>query len=80
MGGEGALHCHCGCDSIAGASKGHEEGISLGVHLVPVPLLERGTVKLTVLLHHLGIALTHLLKQARGALDVREEQAHGSSR
>src|SRR6266702_3546182 len=40
MRGEGTLCCHCTPDGIGGARKSHEEGISLGVHLPTVPLLE----------------------------------------
>ena len=40
MGSQGTLHVHCCPDSIGGARKGHEEGITLRVHLVAVPLLK----------------------------------------
>ena len=43
MGGEGELDRHCCCNGIAGASKGHKEGIPLRVDLVAIELKERGT-------------------------------------
>src|SRR6266704_6922233 len=80
MRGEGTLCCHCRCYGIGGASKSHEEGISLGVHDVPVPPPECCAEELAVLLQQVGVALAHLLKQTGGPLHVGEEQSDGSHR
>src|SRR2546428_7174418 len=40
MGSKRTLHLHCRGHCIGGACKGHEEGIALGVHLVPVPAVK----------------------------------------
>src|SRR6266566_8558749 len=80
MRGEGTLCCHCRCYGIGGASKSHEEGISLGVHDVPVPPLECCAEELAVLLQQVGVALAQLLKQTSGPLHVGEEQRDGSPR
>src|SRR5207244_9361044 len=80
MRGEGTLCCHCTSRGIGGASKSHEEGISLGVHDVPVPPLECCAEELAVLLQQVGVALTQLLKQTSGPLHVGEEQRDGSPR
>src|SRR5438270_4414183 len=65
---------------MGGASKGHEEGISLGVHLVTVPPPECRAQEVAILLQQVGVALTHLLKQTSGPLHVGEEQRDGSHR
>src|SRR5438067_360066 len=62
MGGEGTLCGHCTPDGIGGASKSHEEGISLCVHDVPVPPLECCAEEVAVLRQQVGVALAHLLK------------------
>src|SRR6266700_2598774 len=80
MRGEGTLCCLCTSRGIGGASKSHEEGISLCVHDVPVPPPECGAEELAVLLQQVGVALTHLLKQTSGPLHVGEEQRDGSPR
>src|SRR5205807_2674353 len=63
MQGQAALHLHCCKDSIGGASEGHEEGISLCVHLVSTTRKECGTQQGSILLQHLGIALSQFLQQ-----------------
>src|SRR5215469_5087278 len=80
MGRQATLHLH-GCpDGVAGTREHHEEGISLGIHLVTMPALERGTQEPAAGRYHLGVALTHLLLQTRGAFHVGEEQGDGSGR
>src|SRR5215467_13625718 len=64
MGGEGTLCCHCTRDGIAGTSKRHEEGISLGIHDVTVPPPKCCAEELAVLFQELGVALAQPLKQA----------------
>src|SRR6266700_4972147 len=80
MRGEGTLCCLCTSRGIGGASKSHEEGISLCVHDVPVPPPECRAEELAVLLQQVGVALTQLLKQTSGPLHVGEEQRDGSPR
>src|SRR5437763_4974530 len=46
MGSQRTLHLHCRGHRIGGACKGHEEGIALGVHLVPIPALKACTQEL----------------------------------
>jgi hypothetical protein len=73
MGSEGTLDSHCRRDGIGGASKGEEEGIALRVDLVAVELKECGAQEVPTLVQEAGVALTQLLKQARGPLNVGEE-------
>src|SRR5438105_5078603 len=60
-----------GCrDRIAGASKGHEEGIPLRVDLMAAMLAECGTQEVSALAQQASIVLTQLLEQLRGSLDI----------
>ena len=67
-----------GPDGIGGACKGHEETISLCVHLMAIPLAASGMQELSILRQHEGVVVAQLLKQLRGPLDVGEEHRHGS--
>ena len=48
-------------NSIGGTSKGDEEGISLGVNLVTMVLLEYVAQQASAIGQHVGIAFTQLL-------------------
>src|SRR6266704_4951442 len=61
------LHLHCRAHRIGGACKGHEEGIALGVHLVPLPAVKGCTQELAALGEDAIIAVAYLLQQAGGA-------------
>jgi hypothetical protein len=52
----------------------------LCVNLMPVPLLENSTQQLPVLFQQIGVAVAQLLEQARGSLDISEEQRNRSRR
>src|SRR5215469_6634423 len=74
------LHLH-GCqDSIGRTRESHEEGITLGIHFVTMKAVEDSTQELAPCGNHLGVALPHLLLQARGAFDVGEEEGDSSTR
>src|SRR5260370_6044459 len=77
MGEEGPLASDRCRDGIGGARKGHEERIPLRVNLIAIELEERGTQEGPTSFQEAGVALTHLLKQARRALDIGAEQCHG---
>jgi hypothetical protein len=65
-------------DRIESTGKGHEESIPLCIDLVPVIGLEGCTQQVATLGQHTGIAITQLLEQMCGSLDVSEEQRHRS--
>src|SRR6266567_3427291 len=44
-------------NSLGGTSKHHEEGISLRIYFVAMPVLEHATQQVPALRQHLGIAL-----------------------
>jgi len=73
------LGCDCRGNGIAGAGKGGEEGIPLGIDLVAIEREERRAQQGLACFQYASIALTELLKQARGALDIREEQSDRSA-
>jgi len=56
----------------------HEESIALGIDFVAVPLLKCHAQQVPALFEHAGITLAQPLEQARGPLDVGEEQRHGA--
>src|SRR5712692_3848761 len=76
--GESPLDGHSCREGIGGASKGHEEGVSLRVDLVTVILVECCSQEASTLAEHLGVALAHLLEEGAGSLHVGEEQGHGA--
>jgi hypothetical protein len=80
MGEEHALGRNRRFDGIASAGKGHKEGVALGIHLVAVVLLKRGTQQVPALSEHIGVPLAQLLQEARRSLDIGEEQRDGSCR
>src|SRR6266571_233534 len=80
MGAEGTLTSDRCRDGIGGARKGHEERIPLRVDLVTMEFEERGTQEGAAHFQEASVALTHLLEQARRALDIGEEQGDGSHR
>jgi hypothetical protein len=65
MASERVLAIYGRCNGINGARKGHEEGITLRVHFMTVPLVESGTQELTALRQEISIALTQLLEEVR---------------
>src|SRR5205814_10659948 len=67
-------------NSIDGTGKGHEERISLSVDLVAVIGLEGRAQQAAALCQYTSVAITQLPEQARGPLDVGEEQCHRSRR
>src|SRR6266702_8087536 len=80
MESHGSLRIHCCRDGIGGASKGHKEGISLGIDLVAMVLMESCTQQASALGQHVGVALTQTLEQAGGPFDVSEEEGDCSPR
>ena len=80
MSSEGTLNIHRSRESIQSTSKCHEESVPLCVNLIPVPLLENSTQQLPVLFQQIGVAVAQLLEQARGSLDIGEEQRNRSRR
>jgi hypothetical protein len=68
-----------GSESIARTRKGYEEGITLGVNLVTVILMERCAQKEPARFQHVSVAFTCSLEQARRSFDVGEEQSDRSS-
>ena len=74
MSGECTLNCYRSRDSIYSTHKCHEESVPLRVNFVSIPLLASKTQHLAVLHQHTGVAVAQLLEQARGALDIGEEQ------
>src|SRR5260370_7249970 len=80
MGSKRKLQLHCRGHRIGGACKGHEEGIALGVHLVPAPAVKGCTQELAALGEDAIIALAYLLQEAGGAFDIGEEQGDRSRR
>ena len=63
--GKAALGDYSRRDSISSTGKGDEEGISLRVHFVAIPLLERGTQQLPACCEYALIAVTQLLEKLR---------------
>ena len=63
--GKAALSGYCRRDRISSAGKGDEEGISLGIHFVTMPLLESGAQQLPACCKYACILLTHLLEELR---------------
>ena len=60
---------------VDGAIEDHEERVALGALLAPTMSRERGAQQLTMALQHGAIGLaTELVEQARGPLDVREQE------
>src|SRR3989442_13506915 len=73
-----ALGVDRSCEGIGRTRKGHEEAISLRVHLVPVRLVACGAQEAAALSEDLWVALAQLLEQGGGPLHVAEEQGHGA--
>src|SRR5260370_8920592 len=80
MGSKRTLHLHCRGHRIGGACKGHEEGIALGVHVVPAPAVKGCTQELAALGEDAIIAVAYLLQEAGGAFDIGEKQGERSRR
>jgi hypothetical protein len=51
----------------------------LRINLVAVPLLKYRPEKLLAFHQHVSVTFTQLLKQARGTLNIGEEQCNGSA-
>jgi hypothetical protein len=64
---------------VGGPAKRHEERIALGVGLVPVPLLKGGTQEASLCVEYGGVPRTDVLEDPGRALDVGEEECHGSA-
>jgi hypothetical protein len=77
---EFSLDVHRRGDRVARTRERDEERVPLRVHFEPAVASERGTHDAAVLREHVGVALPELVKQPRGALDVREEEGHGPAR
>jgi len=70
-----------GCGSrncISGTGKGDKEGISLGINLVTIVLLEYAVQRMPTVGQHVGIVLPQLLQEARRVFSIGEEQCNGS--
>src|SRR5436305_7986315 len=80
MESEFTLRGHRGFEGIAGASKGGKHGVPLRVDLVTVIGMESGAQQSAALIQQLGVALTYLLEQVSGSLDICEEQRDCSCR
>jgi hypothetical protein len=65
---------HCGLYSVLGAWEGDEAGVSLGAHLMPAPTLKSTAEQPSLVCEDLRIALAEVLEEARGPLDVGEEE------
>ena len=74
------LDFSCGCDGVTRALEREEERVALRVDLDPAVARERGAHDSAVLREHVGVAVAKLVEQASGALNVREEERHGSAR
>ncbi len=72
---EPSLCRHRHRDRVSGSGKRHQEGVPLGVDLLPVPLGERVTKEALVFRQDLRIpAVAETLEQRGGPLDVGEEE------
>ena len=74
------LPCLSREDRVLRRAEGDEEGVSLGVDLDAGPPSEGVTKEPPVLSERLRIPFAELLEQARGALDVREEECDRAAR
>ena len=68
-----------GCDRVGGARECDEERVALRVDLDAAVPCERVPQRTTVLAQQLRVVLAVLVEQPRRALDVREEERHGSA-
>ena len=64
-------------DRVAGARKGEEERVALGVDLDPAERREVLAHQPAVLVEQLAVAVAELLQQQRRALDVAEDERDG---
>src|SRR5258708_31510456 len=80
MAGKSALSIGCCGDSISSAGEDDEEGVTLGVDLLPEIHAERHTQELAALREQVWVGNTQLLEQVCGSLDIREEQCDCSGR
>jgi hypothetical protein len=71
----GPLRRYGGKQGIPRPRKGREDGIPLSVHHLTLAFFDGGTEQAVVSCESLGITLTQPLKQARGALDIGEEES-----
>jgi hypothetical protein len=80
MRAKGELALHRGEERISRARERNEERVALGIDLVAVVSGERRTQQIPMVGEHGRIPAPKLLDEARGALDVREEERHCSAR
>jgi hypothetical protein len=67
------LSHHRGLDGITGTRKGPKKGFPLGIDLLAVRVFKRCTQNLPARGQDVGIALPHLLEEARRPIDIGEE-------
>src|SRR6185503_9374515 len=77
VGGKRALALDCSANGIPGARERVEERVALRVDLAPAGGSEDIAQEPPVIGDHLAVLVAQLLEQARGALDVREQERHG---
>jgi hypothetical protein len=72
--------CRCG-DGVLGTTEGHQEGVALGVDLMPASGLKRSAEDIPVLGEDSRVALIpQVLEQGRGPLDVGKEESDDPGR
>jgi hypothetical protein len=74
MRNDGSLCCYRGGDGISRTRKDCEESIPLSVDYVSALALHGDAHDSVVLGEEVGVAITELLEQARGARDIGEKE------
>jgi hypothetical protein len=80
VGGQAPLGGHSGLHSLHRAPEGREERVPLRADLDPAALVDGPAQDGGVIVQDLRVQIADLLEQARGALDVGEQEGDRSGR